>query len=80
MTRQKKEIIKKIDEIENFISADMELGCGFAPSGFYEPLEEEAYKLNEQLAHLSHYGSVEEMMHDERGMVPYYADSEVPFR
>ena len=80
MTRQKKELIRKIDEIENFISVDTELGCGFAPAGFYEPLEEEAYKLNEQLAHLSHYGSVEEMMHDERGMVPYCADSEVPFR
>lgn len=32
MTRQKKEIIKKIDEIEMFIAADEELGCGFAPA------------------------------------------------
>ena len=67
MTRQKKEIIRKIDQIENFITADSALGAGFAPAGFYEPLEEEAYKLNEQLAHLQHYGSVEEMMYDTRG-------------
>lgn len=32
MTRQKKEIIKKIDEIERFIRAEEELGCGFAPA------------------------------------------------
>lgn len=31
MTRQKKEIIRKIEEIDNWIEADMELGCGFAP-------------------------------------------------
>ena len=67
MTRQKKEIIRKIDEIENFISADSALGCGFAPADFYQPLEQEAYRLQEELAHLSHYGSVEEMMFDPRG-------------
>ena len=68
MTRQKKEIIKKIDEIERFIAADTELGCGFAPAGFYAPLEEESGRLREELARLSHYGSAEEMMQDARGL------------
>ena len=67
MTRQKKELIKRIDQIEAFISADSALGAGFAPAGFYEPLEQEAYRLQEQLAHLSHYSSVEEMIYDTRG-------------
>ena len=67
MTRQKKEILKKIDEIERFIACDEELGCGFAPVGFYDPLYAEIYRLQEQLARLSHYASVEEMMMDSRG-------------
>ena len=67
MTRQKKEIMKKIDEIEMFIAADDELGCGFAPAGFYDLLYEQIYELQEKLAHLSHYKSVEEMLNDTRG-------------
>ena len=67
MTRQKKELIKKIDEIYAFIGADEELGCGFAPAGFYEPLEREADRLNEELAHLRHYENGMEMMMDMRG-------------
>ena len=41
MNREKKEIIKRIDDIERFINADMELGCGFAPADFYDPLYRE---------------------------------------
>ena len=67
MTRQKKEIIRKIDEIEMFIAADEALGCGFAPTEFYDPLYEQIYGLQEQLARLSHYESVEEMLYDTRG-------------
>lgn len=74
MTRQKKEIIRKIDEIEAFIHADEELGCGFAPAGFYDPLYEQIYALEGELAQLSHYGSVEEMYMDDRWM-----RSELPF-
>ena len=66
MTRQKKELIKKIEEIENFIRVDRELGCGFAPSGFYTPLEQEVYDLREELARLSGYDSFMEMATDER--------------
>ena len=67
MTRQKKELIWKIDEIQAFIGADEELGCGFAPAGFYEPLEQEADRLFEELAHLRHYENSMEMMMDMRG-------------
>jgi hypothetical protein len=74
MTRQKKEIIKRIEEIQTFIAVDEELGCGFAPAGFYDPLYEQIYALEGELARLSHYGSVEEMYMDDRGM-----RSELPF-
>lgn len=67
MTRQKKEIIRKINEIECFIEADEELGCGFAPAGFYDPLEQKAWELREELARLSHYKDAMEMMYDTRG-------------
>jgi len=66
MTRQKKEILKKIDEIETWIAVDEELGCGFAPANAYAELEKEIYKLQEELAHLQHYTSVEEMFFDSR--------------
>ena len=78
MTRQKKEIIKKIMEIEAFIEADMELGCGFAPADFYEPLEQESAELYEELAHLRHYKDGMEMMYDTRGYDPA-ADPGIPF-
>ena len=70
MTRQKKEIIKKIEEIEIFIAADEELGCGFAPAGAYDDLYKKIDGLQEQLAKLQHYDSVEEMMLDPRGTIP----------
>lgn len=75
MTRQKEELIKKIEEIENFIAADEELGCGFAPAGAYDSEYKKVYELQGQLAHLRHYGSVEEMMNDPRGTSP----AELPF-
>lgn len=68
MTRQKREIEKRIDEIQRFIDIDQELGCGFAPAGAYEVEEREIYRLYEQLAHLRHYQSVEAMMYDCRGV------------
>lgn len=62
MSRQKKEILKKNDEIQTFIAVDKELGCGFAPAGFYDELYERIWELETQLAKLSHYESVEEML------------------
>ena len=76
MTRQKKELIRKIDEIERFVAADEELGCGFAPADFYQPLHEKAYGLLEELAKLRKFRTAEDMMMDPRG----YGDmSELPF-
>ena len=67
MTRQKKEILRAIQEIDDFIAVDMELGCGFAPKDYYSDLEERRWNLLEALARLSHYSSVTEMFNDERG-------------
>ncbi len=76
MTRQKKELIKKLYEIEAFIAADSQLGCGFAPADFYRPLEQEAWELQEQLARLSHYPNAIAMMMDCRGAEM----EEIPFK
>ena len=76
MTRQKKEVIRKIREIDKFIMVDSQLSCGFAPAGAYDSMYEEIYRLQEQLAELSHYGSVEEMLYDNRGCKP---DENIPF-
>ena len=70
MTRQKKEIIKQIQEIEREIEIDMELSHGMAPAGAYDGMEEMIDELQEQLAHLRHYGSAEEMLYDTRGIEP----------
>lgn len=69
MTRQKKELIKKIDSIQRFIWADEELGCGFAPAGFYDPLYKQINELETELAHIRHYATAEDMMYDPRCMV-----------
>ena len=67
MTRQKKEIIRKIDEMEQWIAVDEELGCGFAPAGAYDEMYKEIYRLQEELARLQPYASVEDMLYDTRG-------------
>ena len=67
MTRQKKEIIKKIDEMERRIADDEELGCGFAPAGAYDEMYREIDRLQEELARLQHYAGVEDMLYDTRG-------------
>jgi len=66
MTRQKKEIIKKIDRIQTGIEMDELMGCGLPPA-VYEAREQEIYGLLEQLARLQHYASVEDMLYDTRG-------------
>ena len=66
MNRQKKELLKKIEELETWIAADTELGCGFAPPGAYDKAYGEIYALQEKLAHLRHYNTVEDMLYDER--------------
>lgn len=79
MTRQKKELIKRIDYLNEMIMVDMELGCGFAPPDAYQSTYEEIDRLWEELAHLRGYKDGMEMQMDERGQIPYYADSDIPF-
>jgi hypothetical protein len=67
MTRQKKEIMKKIDEIDEFIYVDQQLGCGMAPAGAYDGLYLQKWTLYEQLAKLQHYPDVMTMLNDIRG-------------
>ena len=76
MTRQKKELMKKIDMIEKGIILDMQLSCGCYPSSAYDTAYEEIYRINEELARLSHYDSVEAMLNDDRWMVKDY---DLPF-
>ena len=77
MTLQKKELIKKINEIEEYIAVDRELSCGCAPTGAYDDLYEEIWRLSDELARLSHYESAEEMMNDNRWQA--VADESLPF-
>lgn len=60
MTRQKKEILRKIHEIQEFIEVDEYLGCGFAPPSFYDPLYDQINELEEELAHLSGFATAAE--------------------
>ena len=43
MTRQRKELLKKIYELEEERAVDRELACGYTPSdfGFPDPFDEE---------------------------------------
>ena len=66
MTREKKEILKKIEEMEMWVAADIELGCGFAPPDAYDECYEEIHKLWNRLARLRGYKDSEEMEHDPR--------------
>ena len=68
MSRQKKEIIKKIDQIRMGIQIDEEFGCGMAPVGAYDRAYAEIASLEEELAHLMHYENANEMFFDPRGM------------
>jgi len=74
LTRQKEEVLKKIDELEKSIDTDMELSCGMAPPGAYDEMYKEIYRLQDQLASLSHYKTTEEMFLDVRGQA---ADAEL---
>lgn len=67
MNRQKKELLKQIRELETLIEIDMELGFGIAPPGAHDKTYRKIYRLREELAHLRHYQTVEEMYYDEQG-------------
>lgn len=78
MTRQKKEIIKRIEYLNEMIEVDMALGCGMAPAGAYDDTYEEISRLYDELAHLRGYADGTEMMYDTRGYDPA-ADPDLPF-
>lgn len=69
MTRQKRELLKQIQQMERSIETDIQLGLGYAPPGAFDRVYEEIYRLQEELAHLRHYVSVEEMHLDTRGQI-----------
>ena len=79
MTRQKKELYKEIEDLRLEIAVDEELSCGCAPTGAYDFKYERIYELEEQLAKLCHYGSVEEMYTDDRRMRASTDAEELPF-
>jgi 7-keto-8-aminopelargonate synthetase-like enzyme len=60
MTRQKKEIVKRINQICAWIEADQELGCGFAAARAYDGMYREIDRLEDELARLQHFASREE--------------------
>ena len=63
MTRQKKEIINRIEYLMDMSDADNELGSGF---GQRDPNEEEIDRLLCELAKLRHYPSMRDMIYDDR--------------
>lgn len=68
MTREKKEILKKIDELQIEIEVDRQLGFGMAPEGAYDCIYDAIDKLQEKLAHLSHHKTYVDMVMDPRWM------------
>ena len=69
MTRQKNEILKKIDEIERDIEIDRQLACGMAPPGAYDSMYQQIDDLWDELARLRRYESKEALLFDKRGML-----------
>ena len=69
MTRQKKEILRQIDEIERDIDIDQQLAYGMAPPGAYDSIYQQIDELWDKLARLSRFESKEAMFLDERGML-----------
>ena len=78
MTRQKKEILRRIAEIEREIEIDRQLSFGIVPDGAHDRAESIICSLQEQLAKLRHYASYEEMMYDDRG-APDDGEDPLPF-
>lgn len=78
MTRQKKEIIRRINDINREIDIDRQLSFGIIPDGAHDRLYQEISHLENQLAILRHYSSYEEMMYDCRG-IPDSDEDLLPF-
>ena len=66
MTREKKEIQKKIDRIEEMMHEEEVMGCGFLPDDAFDREESIINRLEVRMAHLQHYKSLEEKEADTR--------------
>ena len=71
MTREKSEILKKLNELDAQESAELEMGCGFGAELIGDTFERMRWPLLEKLAELQHYPNVEAMLYDDRGCVPF---------
>ena len=71
MTRQKKELIKKIDkmetelEMEIAVEKDLSFGIG-PPAGAFADREDELWRMQDELARLQHYESYEDKVYNPR--------------
>ena len=65
MTRQKKEILKKIDALENEIEIDRGLSFGVS-TRFEDKRENELMRLWDELAHLRGFADSDQMFYDPR--------------
>ena len=69
MTRQKKEIIRKIQELDRELAIDEALSFGCAPDGAYDVFYDAINKLQEELAHLCHFDTYIDYVMDPRWRV-----------
>ena len=75
MTRQKKELIKKIDkmetelEMEIAVEKDLSFGIG-PPAGAFADREDELWRMQDELARLQHYESYEDKVYNPRFQQP----------
>lgn len=67
MTREKQEILKKLNELDNEEAAEYEMACGFGSDLIDDTFERIRMPLLERLSMLRHYHSVNDMMYDFRG-------------
>lgn len=69
MTREKREIIRRIDDLQFEMEIESQLNFGNLPEDGFEPYMREIHSLEERLSKLRHYDSVEDMYFDTRGFV-----------
>lgn len=67
MTREKKEILKKIEYLDRMKEIELEVGCGFFVDEIMDNFWKQEEPLFERLRILRHYDSIDSMFFDERG-------------
>ena len=81
MTAEKRRIINEIKERSNWIAADMELGCGFAPEGAYDSEFQKIAELEDQLARLQGFENAQEKYYwIEQNVLPKLGGYGFPFK